>query len=360
LIQVGYPPFLSSRISLQPDAISKSPPTLFENEVLEGKVLKALSTGDALLLIKGKRVVARTHIPLREGTALLLRVEETLPIPTFKLLGARSRGPDALNVSSIISAIKENLWKSTFDSMDRAGYEKEALFAFRQLVTDLSLRLFSKARPGLLKELIDKSGLRWEAKLRSLLVSKGPGTAHLEKLIEEDLKGLVSRLLALKEEKGPFLKRFLSTMNNIQLLNHLSLEQDRKIFLPIPIEFPSGFFTVGQLLMHLPQEGKDESREQGTHRESFRVTFLLELSHLGPLRADLAIRGKEIEGSFLLSHEKAKLVVESSLPILVSRLKEKGFSILSIQCRLKEPEFIMDSLLEEIIQEEGHTISLVA
>jgi hypothetical protein len=211
-----------------------------------------------------------------------------------------------------------------------------------------------------MKELIDKSGLRWEAKLRTLLVGKGPGTAYLEKLIEEDLKGLVSRLLALKEEKDPFLKRFLSTMNNIQLLNHLSLDQDRKIFLPIPIEFPSGLFTVGQLLMHLPQEGKDESGEQGTHRESFRVTFLLELSHLGPLRADLAIRGKEIEGSFLLTHEQAKLLVESSLPILVSRLKEKGFSILSIQCRLKDPESIMDSLLEEIIQEEGHTISLVA
>jgi len=85
-----------------------------------------------------------------------------------------------------------------------------------------------------------------------------------------------------------------------------------------------------------------------------------ELSNLGPLRADLTIKGKEIEGRFLLTKEEAKLLIEKGIPIFVSRLKEKGFSVRSMECHLKDPEIVKQSLIEEIIHQEGNTISLVA
>ena len=86
----------------------------------------------------------------------------------------------------------------------------------------------------------------------------------------------------------------------------------------------------------------------------------MELSNLGPLRADLNIKGKEIGGRFLLTKEEAKLLIEKSIPIFISRLKEKGFSVRSMECHLKDPETVKQSLIEEIFQEEGNTISLVA
>lgn len=356
-----YPPFLSSKISLQPQEDSKSLPELFKNEVVEGKVLKSFSPGEALLLIKGRRVMARTHVPLKEGRVLSLRVEEILPIPTFKLRGIRLTGSGALNISTILSAIKENLWKSIFENIDRTGLQKKAVSLFRELMNDLSLRLFSKDSPGLLREFIDKSGLNLEVKLRKSLINGKFGGPNLNKLIEGDLKGLVSRFLALEEEKGGgLLKRFVSTIENIQLLNHLALEHDRKIFLPIPMQFPDGLFTLGQLLIHLPQKEKDESKKKKRGEDLFRVTFLLELSYLGPLRADLTIKGNDIEGKFLVTREEIKLLIEKNLPLFITRMEENGFSIQRIECHLKEPEIINETLIKEIIQEEGHTISLIA
>ena len=359
MIEIGYPPSSSSRISLQLETDSTPLLKLFKNEVVEGTVLKSSSSGKALLLIKGRRVMARTYVPLREGRVLSLKVEEVSPIPTLKPLGIKFTDSGAINISIILSAIKENLWKSIFENINNYGPSKEALSLFRELMTYVSLRLFLKSTPELLRELIDKSGLGWEAKLRKVLLNKTIGGDNLNKLIEGDLKGQVSRLLALKQEKGGLLKRFVSTIKNIQLLNKFGLEHDRKIFLPIPIQFPDGSFTVGQLLIHLPEE-KDKYRKQKGDRNFFRITFLLDLSNLGPLRADLTIKGKEIGGEFLLTSKEAKLVIEKSIPIFISRMKERGFSIHHIECHLKDPEIVKESLIKEIIQEEDSTINLVA
>jgi len=303
--------------------------------------------------------MARTYAPLREGKVLSLKVEEISPTPTLKLLGIELPDSNTLNISTVLSAIKENLWKSLFENIHLYGLSKKALSLFRELINDLSLRLFLKPPPGLLRILIEKSGLSWEAKLRRLLTNKGIGGDNLNKLVEGDLKGLISRFLALGGEKQVLLKRFVSTIKNIQLLNKLGLEQDRKIFLPIPIQFPDGLFTVGQLLIRLPQKGKDEYRRRQSGGDFFRITFLLDLCNLGPLRADLTMKGKEIGGKFLLTRKEAKLVIEKGIPIFISRMKERGFSIHSIECHLSEPEVVEQSLIKEIIQEQGNTISLV-
>lgn len=351
---------MASHISLQPEVNSESLLKLLKNEVVEGKVLKTSSSGEVLLLIKGRKVTAKTLVPLSEGKILSLKVEELLPKPTLKLLGINFTNSNAVNVPTILSAIKENLWKSTFENINQLGLPKEALSLFRELMKDMSLRLFLESSPELLKDFIDKSGLNWEAKLRKLLMNKGIGADHLNKIIEGDLKGLVSKFLTSDEKKTVLLKRLVSAIKNIQLLNHFGLEQERKIFLPIPIQFPNGLFTVGQLLIHLPQREKDESITKKTDKNLFKITFLLELSHLGPLRADLTIKGKEIEAKFLLAREEAKVLVEKSMPIFLNSMRETGFSIHHVEYHLKAPEFVNQSLLKEIVQEEGSTISLVA
>jgi len=361
LIEINYPLFFTSKISLQPEANSKPLLKLFKNEVVEGKVLQSFSSGNVLLLIKGRRVMAKTYVPLREGEILSLKVEETLPIPTLKLLGIKFTDSNAINISIILSAIKENLWRSTFENINHYGLPKEASAQFKELMHNLSMGLFLKSTPELLWEIIDKSGLNWEAKLRNILVSKKIGGAdNLDKLIQGNLKGLTSRLVALKEEDGVFLKRFVSAIKNIQLLNHLGLEQDRKIFIPIPIQFPDGLFTLGQLLIHLPQKEKDGNTRKRIDKNPFRITFLLELSNLGPLRADLSIKGKEIGGRFLITKEEIKLLIKNNIPSLIKKLKDKGFTVSSIECHLKDPEMVKQSLIEEIIHQEGNTISLVA
>jgi len=355
-----HPPSSGSKISLKPDPGITSPLKFHKNEVFEGKVLKSLSSGNALLLINGEKVRAKTYIPLSEGAILSLKVEGTLPTPVLKVLGIRLTGSDAINISIILSAMKENLWKSIHENIDHQGLPQAERAQFRELMDDLSLRLFLKPAPDMLKTLIDKSGLGWEAKLLRAFMNKTITGDNLNKLIGGDLKGLVSRFLGLNQGKGVLLRRFVSTIENIQILNHLGLEQEQNIFLPVPIQYSNGLFALGQLLIHLPRKENDECGKQRTDKDVFSITFLLELSNLGPVRADLAIKGEEIEGRFLLAKEETKTLIENNIVSFVTNLKDRGFTIHHMDCHLKEPGIIRKSLLNEIVHEEGNTICLVA
>jgi hypothetical protein len=361
LIYVTYPPSSSpSKISLQKESHPGSFLTLSKNEIVEGMVLKSFSLSKALLFIKGRRVMARTAIPLTEGRVLSLKVQETMPVLTFKLLGVTPVDLDSLSSALILSAIKENLWKSTSENIDHYGLSREALSRFKGLMDDLSLGLFSKSAPDLLRLLIDKSGMSWEAKLRKALHNKTVGRDNLAKLLDGDLKGLASKFLGLKGESAVLLKRLVSTLTQIQILNYLGLEQEGKIFLPVPIQLPDGLFTVGQLLIQLPQKEGNEHRKKKAPKDLSRIVFLLDLSVLGPLRVDLTIQGEAIEGRFLLSKKEAEACIEKGIPILVSRLEERGFSVLSMECHLKDPVIVKESLVQEIIPDEGYTLNLIA
>jgi hypothetical protein len=225
---------------------------------------------------------------------------------------------------------------------------------------DLSTRLFLKPKPELLKAFIDKSGLGWEKKLSEICLQKHIGENTINKLITADLKGLGSRWLALNANNEVLLERFISAIKNFQLLNAFGLEQEGKIFLPIPIQFPNNLFTVAQLLIHLHQEKKSAQGKKEDEHSFYRVSFLLELSNLGPLRLDLTIRGKEIDGRFLLSKKEGILIVEKNLPTLTRHLIERGFVIQHMECHLRKAETVTQPLIKEILPEEGHSVSLMA
>ena len=350
----------ASRISLQPETSHQPVLALSKNEIVEGRVLKVLSSEKALLAIKGRQVVAQSSIPFNEGSVLALRVEQTGLLPILKLVGVRVTDTDAVNTALIVSAVKQNLWQSILEDIHTYGLSRESVSRFKELIDTLSFRLFSKSTPELLNRLIDKSGIMWEAKVRKALTDQSISTRHLNELMSGDLKGLASGLLAEKGDEAISLKRLVSTLENLQILNHIGLNHGRKIFLPIPMQFPGGLFTAGQLLMQLPYERQHEKENNKVGKDVSRITFLLELSILGPLRADLTIHDRSIEGRFLLTNEEAKSRVEGAIHFLIDRLVESGFSVRFLECCLKEPEIVTESLIREIIPDEGGTLNLFA
>jgi hypothetical protein len=360
LIEVSSPASSPSEISLQKESHLESLLTLSKNEIIEGTVLKSFPLGKALLFIRGRRVVARTTVPLTEGSVLSLKVQQKAPVLTFQLLGTRPADLDTLSIALILSAVKENLWRSTSENIAHYGLSGEALSTFKKLMDDLSLGLFSKSAPDLLRVLIDKSGMSWEAKLRKALGHKSIEGDNLAKLVDGDLKGLASKFLGLKGERAVLLKRLVSTLTHVQTLNYLGLKQQGRVFLPVPIQLPDGLFTVAQLLIQLPRKGGNAYRRKKARKDLSRITFLLDLSVLGPLRADLTIQGKAIEGRFLLTKKEAKACVEKGMPILATRLEERGFSVRSMECHLKDPVIVNRSLIQEIIPDEGYTLNLIA
>lgn len=359
--KVGYSTISSSKISLQPVDNTTFDSKLTENEIVKGKVLKSFSLKDVLLLIKGKRIMAKTHMPLREGSIISLKVEEIRPSPVLKLLGILSENIETINTSIILTGLKKNLWKTIIENMDNFILPDNDKILFKELIDDISKKLFLKPNPGLLKELVDKSGIGWEAKLREIITSKtNYSKADINELLAGDLKGLGSKIVSLMEGQNDLFKEFVSMIKNIQLLNQLGVEQERKIFIPVPFQFPDGLFNMGQLLIHLNENKKKDGDGKEKNKDVFRISFLLEMSNFGPLRADLVVRQKQINGRFLLVEKKAKMIIEKQLPSLVKALEKKGFVIPHFECYVKKPVEVKNSLIKEIVHKEGHNISLVA
>ena len=359
--KVGYSTVSSSKISLQPSDNATDHPKLIENEIVRGKVLKSSSLKNVLLLIKGRRIMAKTHMALKEGSVISLKVEEVIPNPVLKLLGTINENIDTINTSMILTGLKKNLWKTIVENIDHCIISNNDKKLFKELIDDISKKLFQKPNPDLLGELIDKSGIGWEAKLREIITSKtNYSKADINELIVGDLKGLGSKFISLMEGENDLFKQFVSMIKNLQLLNQSGLEQERKIFIPIPFQFPDGLFTIGQLLIHFNENNKKDSDGRKKDKDHFGISFLLEMSNLGPLRADLVVRQKQINGRFLVVEEESKNIIEKQLPSLIKTLEKKGFTIPNFECHMKEPMEIKDTLIKEIIREESHNISLVA
>ena len=181
--------------------------------------------------IQGQRVIANTHVPLAEGSAVTLKVEKTHPNPILKLINVESEGVDnIINSSVILDGIKKNLWKTIFENMDQFSFSVKDKEIFSELVKNISKKLLPNPTPDTLMKSINESGLGWENKLRELLDLKTHPQAEIQKLLAGDLKGLLSKLITSTGGNNAHLNRLFSMIQNVQLLNHFGFEQYGKIF----------------------------------------------------------------------------------------------------------------------------------
>ncbi|MEJ2656875.1 MAG: hypothetical protein P8012_06720 [Desulfobacterales bacterium] len=170
MTKIGHSPIDASCISLQSHKSNTSRLPFVKHEIVRGVVLKSISSTSAMLLIKGKRMFADPHVPLSEGTVLTLKVEKTHPNPILRLMKNEPQGVDRINTFMILNGIKKNLWKEIIENIDQSTISIEEKELFKELVIDVSKRLFPKPTPDILAEFIDKSGLRWETKLKELRI----------------------------------------------------------------------------------------------------------------------------------------------------------------------------------------------
>jgi hypothetical protein len=208
--------------------------------------------------------------------------------------------------------------------------------------------------------LLSKSGFNLEAKLKKAILEKNISKTDLNKLIESDLKGMLLKVLSQSKDGDGYLKRFLTAINNFQLLNQNGLEQAGKIYLPIPMMFPEGGINVGQLLLKRASWDDHSKEDVSQDEEVHQITFLLDLSRLGPVRAEIMIQGKHVKGKILVTEEKVKETIKRRLPSLMQMLSSREFVVNYLECFVKDPETVTAPLLQEIIHEENNSICLVA
>lgn len=131
-------------------------------------------------------------------------------------------------------------------------------------------------------------------------------------------------------------ERLLSdAFESLRRLNLTGSGESRNIFIPLPVRNPDGGFTVCQLLLKPPRQDCEETEKDSKEKPPFKISLLIELTELGPIRADISFGGKKINGAFFASRENAKKALETGMPELVANLDGLGFAVNHMECLLK-------------------------
>ena len=313
-------------------------PSFVKDQVVQAKVLDILPSGSARLLINNRTVTAKTSMLLKPGEEIQLKVLEEKEAVLLKLIGpVQKMTPSQISSLTRLFPGNESITDATHINIPRV----------KDLLLDLALKS-GKADKAFLPKLIEKSGMTWENKAAKLMQGQQPLPdlkQSLAVLLNQDVKALIQKELLMAGPDHPeslnTAASFSETLENFQLLNQHSSESGR-FLLPFPV-FSENAFRFGQLL--IDTGGKNINEERSADK-LIHISFLLDMSFLGPLRADFSILKKEISGRFLLTDEETCQYVGSMIPELKERLERVDYKVHEIDCvtgdkiRIQPTDFI--------------------
>jgi hypothetical protein len=360
----GLPSILvsSSEFVLEKKSGTKDPPSHFvKGQVVTARVLEVISGRQALLLIDGKKMLAKTFVPLKPGQDIKLQATKTGFQPVLQLVEDTHAGMPGGDIALIKSWGKSGPFTHLSEILSRDSHifltagEKRipaALSSLRQLVIDMALKS-GDAAPRFLKDLIQGSGLLWEKKLLSLMSTPG-GLQSGADLVEKDIKAMVMRLLSLESEgqggQLEGLRTFIDGLENLQRFNKFADEGSGRYLLPLPV-LMQGDLKFGQMLLTLGNTSK-KSREEDN--AMVKVSFLLTLTRLGDLRADFSVLGRAVSGAFGVATEEIRGFIEPRLIALTERLLSHGYEVRDIGCRVVGAETLAETALLDMAIEGPH------
>lgn len=246
-----------------------------------------------------------------------------------------------------------------------------------------------------LPRLLQKSGILMESKLADMLKSPSSGSTEIysnpasdspkasasspltsspappapapSSFIQEDIKGAVLNFIAnsgfeasesLSLNDIHSFQEFVQNFENVQLLNsHLS--ESGKYIIPFPL-FSGDQFSFGQLLIDLGQKDKDDENGSSKENSLLKVSLFLDMTNLGPVRADFSVLKNNITGGFQVSDQETADFFNSMLSELKERLQTHQFNVHKIECRMVEPEKLAEkSIINELLKSEDHGLSLM-
>ncbi len=331
-MQVGIE-ISSAEIRLrQKDGSAVKLPGVKEGDFIRTKVLDLLPDGRVRLRVGGRNVIAKAAFPMVKGDHLILElVRQGNPL-VFK--------PTAQSALTVMPGQRGDL-SSLAASFSKATFYLESLAAIKDpgvktILETLALKS-GKRDEGLLARLIENLGLTLEKKLAAMTVSKGrsPGGNRFSEapahILKTDLKAAVLHLLSRDSDNNGanLLKNASTAIESFQQLNSQTADGNR-FLLPFPILAP-GFLEFGQLFINT---GENSGKGNQKKDRVIDVSFLMNMTALGKLRADFAFYKKNVTGGFLLETQSICDYMSTLMPELKLRLASIGFNAGHIGCQV--------------------------
>ncbi|MCK5097934.1 MAG: hypothetical protein KAR45_07510, partial [Desulfobacteraceae bacterium] len=234
-----------------------------------------------------------------------------------------------------------------------------------EILKSISLKS-DKADKDFLPRLFNKSGILLEQKI-STLINQGKGLPSKHEIInflKNDMKGYVLNQLHTSGNQNAgnikAFSEFSAGIENFQTLNAQSSDSG-KYLIPFPI-LSNDFFSFGQLFIDLGDLKEKENKDNKDR--VINISFLLNMSKLGDLRADFSIYKKAISGVFNLSSVEICDFVKNNLPQLKERLAKIEYMVHNIECKVasKEdvsPTSLIESFARDKVKGENRILNII-
>lgn len=319
------------------DPRQKNPlPTLRQGEVVEGWFVKSISSTRAILMIRGRKLVARLTSPIGAHGAAHFRVEKVAPECVLRLVPAgvkEAQYPRSLTeaADTAINAYRALAdWIRALVKASKTDSVPDGVSRLWKLAERVALKADKPINSHHLKEAISRSGMTWEWQLRGAVCDGRPETALLDVLMENDVKAMALKTIS-EGEAGGFrslnrVARFVNALEQLQLANLSGLQESGVLSWIIPV-LQQGRLGFVRLLAGLP--GK-RGRNGATGRKGLSVCLLLEMSQLGPVRIEAVLDGTRLGLRFVVGREAAEKTLRHNMQELTKRLETKGFSLTSV------------------------------
>lgn len=321
---------------------------------MEAKVLDVTSQNRVQLLVGGQKLTVSTQLPLAKGMDIPMKVVRSqdgiVLTPVLTPSAPVSTGPAGSGIDStrgpVIDSAQSFSLAKIFQGLSALSQTREPIL--NDILMGLSLK--SDVRDDqFLSQIIEHMGLSFEKKLAAGLedASDKKAVAHvIKQLADQDLKAASLSLSTTESDPGKasVFKHIADALDSFAQLNVKSGDSGQnqdgaRFLLPFPVWQEDGF-DFGQLMVDMGKAGT-----ANTEKKMLSISFLLNMTALGPLRADFSILDKTIAGRFLLENQATCDYLTPKISDLRRRLSGIGYQAGNIDCQVARPEQIAPASL---------------
>lgn len=349
---------------------------LIHGEIVKAEVVNILSSGNIMLKIKGVFIPVKSEIPFETGQKLTLQVKGTMGGDILKLqlmndeigektfeylkaklepilhglerIGDSKKGTDRFErlTHQLLKTIHDNPSLLPLDiksrlveillrklKLNRGGMSEGLDLLIRKGIGLKEIKsLIGQSGEGLLKELLESSGILFETRMKMALDSKNL-EKELSLLLKDDIKANLLRLA----EREPANKMVNSLIRDIEAFQALSKITDSfYTFLPL---IWNGLKDADILF----KKGSDKKEEA-----PFSCRINLNLERYGRVTVTIILNGKNLFVSFMIEDAGFRKAVEDNRDLLQRSFADRGLNLKAVNVMELNAETLWTDISEGI------------
>lgn len=220
-----------------------------------------------------------------------------------------------------------------------------------------------------IEEQVEKSGVRYEAKVKQFLTQAEDPKVRLE--LTRDLKGQLLDLLQVTEKNikkipnqnqsqkiSDFQQRVKVSLDSIelnQLSSRVATQENQPLVLQIPNPLSPGEKTINLFIREDSEDGQDGEKK---NKETYNMAFFLNLSALGNIKINAQVSPENLAVRMEVEQEDVADFIRNNSAEFEQRMGKKDLNTTVECCTQKEVTPIKDNLIELLVSQNTSLLSV--